>query len=205
MDTLTYFFAAFIISALGSIPMGLITLTIVQRTLESGKKAGRMLSLGATLPEFIYTYIALVGLTFFRESIAVNHYIQIGATIVFFGFACFFFFKKNQEFKIEKEETKYDYFDFGRGVLIATMNLLIIPFWVLIGAWLSTYDMAFDTTYRIFIFSLGSALGALVIFLAYAELGEFILQRMAKIVLYTNKIVASVFFALGVYQLTQLI
>lgn len=69
MNITLYFVTTFIISALGSLLVGLITLMITQRTMEASKKAGYMLSFGATLIEFVYTYIALYGLIFFQGSV----------------------------------------------------------------------------------------------------------------------------------------
>jgi len=45
MDLAKYFIIAFILSALGTIPIGLITLTIAQKTIEKGKSAGWQISL----------------------------------------------------------------------------------------------------------------------------------------------------------------
>ena len=112
------------------------------------------------------------------------------------------FFKESQPPTAPTE--KYDYFDFGRGFIVATMNVLIIPFWLFIALWLANYDMTFDNQTNIIVFSIGSALGALAVFIGYAELGQYILARIGKIVKYTNKIVGVVFVVLGIYQLTQL-
>ena len=203
MNIALYFIISFVISAIGSLPTGLITLTIMQRTLEAGKKAGYMLSFGATVMEFVYTYIALYGLTFFQESVATNYYMQVFATVVFFAFGIYNFFKESKPPAAPTDS--YDYFDFGRGFIVATMNVLIIPFWLFIALWLSgSYDMTFDSQTNIIVFSLGSALGALAVFIGYAELGQYILARIGKIVKYTNKIVGVVFILLGIYQLTQL-
>ena len=202
MNIALYFIISFLISAIGSLPTGLITLTIMQRTLEAGKKAGYMLSFGATVMEFVYTYIALYGLTFFQESVATNYYMQVFATVVFLGFGFYNFFKESKPPTTPSND--YDYFDFGRGFLVATMNVLIIPFWLFIALWLANYEMTFDNQTNIMVFSIGSALGALAVFIGYAELGHYILARIGKIVKYTNKIVGVVFVVLGIYQLTQL-
>ncbi len=202
MSLILYFLISFIISAIGSLPTGLITLTVMQRTVDAGKKAGYMLSYGATVIEFIYTYIALYGLTFFQESVATNYYMQVFATVVFFGFGIYNFFKATKPPAAPSE--KYDYFDFGRGIIVAAMNVLIIPFWLFIALWLSSYDMTFDSQANIIVFSLGSALGALAVFIGYAELGHYILARIGKIVQYTDKVVGVVFVILGIYQLGQL-
>jgi len=202
MNIALYFIISFIISALGSLPTGLITLTVMQRAVDAGKKAGYMLSFGATVMEFVYTYIALYGLTFFQENVATNYYLQVFATVVFFAFGAYNLSKESKP--PAKPNKKYDYFDFGRGILVAAMNVLIIPFWLFIAIWLSSYDMRFDTQTNIITFSIGSALGALVVFIGYAELGRFIIGRIGKIVKYTDKVVGIVFLILGVYQVTQL-
>ncbi len=175
----------------------------MQRAVDAGKKAGYMLSFGATVMEFVYTYIALYGLTFFQESVATNYYMQVFATVVFFGFGLYNFFKESKPPTAPSND--YDYFDFGRGFLVAAMNILIIPFWLFIAIWLGNYDMTFDTQSTIIVFSIGSALGALAVFIGYAELGHFIIGRIGKIVKYTDKIIGVVFVILGLYQLTQLV
>ena len=58
MELVKYFIIAFFLSALGTIPIGLITLTIAQKTLEKGKVAGWQIAMGATVIEFVYTLIA---------------------------------------------------------------------------------------------------------------------------------------------------
>lgn len=203
MSIALYFFISFIISALGSLPTGLITLTIMQRTVKAGKKAGYMLSFGATIMEFIYTYVALYGLNFFQESVATNLYLKVFATIVFFGFGLYNLLKKSEP-PVPPKGT-YDYFDFGRGILVASMNVLIIPFWLFIALWLGGYGFTFESQTKIVIFSLASALGALVVFIGYAELGHYILNRIGKVVKYTNKAVGIVFILLGIYQLIELL
>lgn len=202
MQIALYFIISFVISALGSLPTGLITLTVMQRAVDAGKKAGYMLSFGATIIEFVYTYIALYGLTFFQESVATSYYLQAFATAVFFAFGAYNLLKESTP--PAAPSNAYDYFDFGRGILVATMNVLIIPFWLFIALWLSSYNMTFDTQTNIIVFSIGSALGALVVFIGYAELGHFILGRIGKIIKYTDKVVGVVFLILGVYQVTQL-
>jgi threonine/homoserine/homoserine lactone efflux protein len=201
MNLFFCFVIAFIISALSSFPTGLVTLNVMQRTKDAGKKAGYMFSLGALVMEFVYTYIALFGLQFFQENVATNFYMQVFATLVFFGFGFYNLFKKQKE--LELDQGKVDYFDFGRGVLVTSMNVLIIPFWLFIAHWLSTYDLFFDTPILLMVFSIGSALGAFVVFILYVELTHFILGRIGKVVQYTDKLVGIIFFILGIYQVIQ--
>ncbi|MFT5168429.1 MAG: threonine/homoserine/homoserine lactone efflux protein [Saprospiraceae bacterium] len=201
MSLYAYFITAFLLSALGSVPVGIITLTIMKRTIEASKQAGLMIALGATIPEFIYTYVALYSFDFLNDNIEINQNIQIATIIVFFSLAIYYLLKKVVAPKMINP--KDNYFDFFRGVLVAFMNLLVLPFWVFIALWLKSYEFYFSTQSQMLTFSLGSALGALVIFLAYVQLGVFIIKKKNTIILYTNKIVGVIFLSLSFYQLIQ--
>lgn len=202
MDLLYYFFVSFIISFLGSLPIGLISLTVVQRTIAKGKHAGLMIAAGATIMEFVYTFIALKSLDLFAENLELGNYIKIISTIVFFIIGAYYFFKQPTE--VSKPTKAYDYFDFLRGFIVGLMNLLIVPFWIFIGIWLQSNGMVFDNNVCIANFSTGSALGAFLAFLLYIWSSGLIGNRLNKINAYTNKIFGLLFFGLGVFQLIQL-
>lgn len=202
MEALVYFFTAFGLSALGSIPPGLITLTIMQRTIHAGRKAGLMVALGASIPEFVYAYVAMISLRFFQENIAIEQGIQGFATVVFLALGSYYLLKESKPPQLEVSPQK-NRRNFIQGLWSGVVNMLIIPFWIFIGSWLSTYDFVFSDSFLVVVFSLGAALGAFVVFLMYAELGNFLLRRLGDIVRYTNKAVGLIFLGLGFYQLIQ--
>lgn len=202
MTLLSYFLVAFLLSAVGTIPIGIITLTIMQRTLEAGKKAGMAVAFGATIPEFFYTFIALFGLDFLNNE-AIQQHIKTVAVFIFFALAIYYFFKKTKPITLDKH--KGNRRDMGRGFLAGMMNMLIIPFWILVGIWLQSYDYQLNTHTQLITFSIGAALGALFIFWLYVLLGSYILRRIGSFIQYTNRVIACFFLALGVYQLVQLL
>ncbi len=202
MDLIYYFFIALILSLLGSLPIGIITLTIIQKTIEKGNQSGLMISLGATIMEFVYTYIALISLDLFTKNLAIGNYIKIFAIVIFFLLGTYYFFKKTSP-KL-KQTSEYDYFDFLRGFVVGLMNMLIIPFWIFLGIWLKSNGMAFDDHTCILIFSLGAAIGAFLAFLAYIWFSGFISKKVKTINQYTNKVVGVLFLGLGVFQLIQM-
>ncbi len=174
----------------------------MQRSVAKGKRAGLMIAAGATIMEFVYTFIALKSLDLFAENIEWDSYIKIISTIVFFVLGAYYFFKQPTE--VSKPTSSYDYFDFFRGFMVGFMNLLIVPFWIFIGVWLQSNGMEFiDNTY-IVNFSLGSAIGAFLAFLLYIWFSGLIEDRLNQINKYTNKIFGLLFIALGIFQLTQL-
>jgi threonine/homoserine/homoserine lactone efflux protein len=202
MNLVAYFFIAFVLSALGSMPVGMITLKIAEKTIHDGYRSGVMVSLGATTIEFLYTYIAIASMDFFIQNVGLNLYINLIAMTVFFALAFYHLFKKTSQILESKGE--YKTFDFIKGILLASMNMLIIPFWIFLVVWLKNYGFEFSTITQILVFSIGSALGALVIFILYSRLGKLVVNKIQKVSYYTNRTVGVLFLLLAMYQLTQL-
>ncbi len=203
MSLLIYFTIALILSFLGSLPIGLITLTISQKTIEKGRKSGLLIASGALIMEFVYTYIALISLDIFTENTAIGNYIKTFATIVFFALGFYYLFKKSRTQNISAKD--YDYFDFLRGIIVGMMNMLIIPYWIFFGLWLEANHLQFDRQACIIIFSAGAAIGAFIAFWLYILLSEFIIKKTKIIHRYTNKAVGILMLGLGVTQLIRLL
>lgn len=204
MSLLVEFAAPFVISALGSMPTGMITLTIVQKSISKGKQAAYLMAFGATIPEFIYTRIAIWCSTHLQLTENIRWYIELTAIFIFLGLA-WFFYTKEEQFEDQQLTKKGARNNFSQGVIIASLNVLIIPFWVGILLWLKTYDMTVQGTRAIALFSLSSALGALVVFLAYAELGAYLVKRIAQIARIANRVIALVFLVLAIVFTVRLL
>lgn len=202
MNLISYFFVALFLSFIGSLPIGLITLTITQKTIEKGKRSGLLISLGATIMEFGYTYLALISLDFLTKNIEVGSYIKIFAIVLFMVLGIYYFFKKPSP-KL-KQTKAYDYFDFLRGAIVGLMNVLIFPFWIFLGIWLESNGMFFESQTSIITFSFGATIGAFLAFLVYIWFSGVIEKKVAIINQYTNKVVGAIFLGLGVFQLINL-
>jgi len=203
MILLKYFTIAFILSALGTIPIGLITLTISQRTIEQGKSVGRKIALGATVVEFTYTIIALYGLNVIPVNAVWTKYIEIGTIFLFLLLGIYYLRKpslQNLELKPARQGLH-----FLQGIGIGMMNMLIVPFWLVVGLWLQSNGLAFDQNLPIVIFSFGAALGALLIFIVYIEGSVLLLNKSKAIATYSNKVIGSLFIILVLFQIIRLL
>lgn len=202
MTLLKYFIIAFLLSALGTIPIGLITLTIAQKTITKGKQAGWQVALGATIMEFIYTLIALYGLDALSVENSWNTYLKMGTSLLFLILGIHYLSKSSSELK--KANDSNQRIDFLQGIGVGMMNVLIVPFWLVLGLWLQSNGLAFEQHKELFSFSIGAALGALLIFGVYIEGSLLLLGKSQKITKYTNKIIGSLFLGLALFQLSQL-
>jgi len=203
MDIVYYLVASVVISFLGTLPIGLITLTIAQRTITQGKNAGMKVALGATIMEFVYTFIAVKALDFFNENVQLNQSIKIASAILFLMVGLYLLFKKpKKEIEIKGKES---YKNFIAGLIVGTMNFLIVPFWIFFGLLLESYGMVFENYSKLVVFSIGSALGALLGFILYIWFSALIKEKLTAVTKYTNKIFGILFLILSLVQFLQLI
>jgi len=203
MSLIIYFLVALGLSFAGSLPIGLISLTITQKTIEKGRRSGLLIASGAMVMEFGYTYLALISLELFSQNLDLGSYIKIFATVLFLILGVYYFFKKpSSELKKTK---KYDYFDFLRGVVVGFMNVLILPYWIFVGMWLESNGLLFTNQTDIITFSVGATFGAFLAFLAYIWFSKLIKDKIQTINQYTNKVVGVLFLGLGVFQLVNLL
>ncbi|MEO0775530.1 MAG: LysE family transporter [Bacteroidota bacterium] len=201
MSLFLYFWIAFGLSFIGSLPIGLITLNIVQRSIQKGKPAGMMMALGATVMECIYPYVALLSLDTLVENVVFDQSIQIVGTLVFFGMGVYYLRKESRP---PLPVAQYDRRDFFRGVVVATMNVLVVPFWIFLALWLEANGIALKGQAVLVVFSLGAGLGALLAFGAYVWLSGWIMQRLVLINRYLDRVIGGIFLLLGLIQLLQL-
>lgn len=196
---------ALFISFVGTLPPGLITLTITQTTIEEGKKAAWLTSLGATIPEFIYTYIALIGANFLLQNEAIGYYIQVASAVLFLTLGVYFWLAKpkvkGEKASVDANHGKF----FQRGLAAGFFNFLIVPFWLFVVVWLRSNGYVVEGHLTYALFSLAGALGAFGAFLLYIELGGWIVKKFASTERYFNRGIGTVFLVLALYQVYEVL
>jgi len=204
MHSVYYFFTAFGLSALGALPVGLINLSLANRTIERGRKAGVAASFGAMLVEFVYTFVAVYFIDFLLKNETVSQSIKIISGIVLLVFGIYYLSKKKSKAtKVEVKKSGARNLFFGMG--IAGINMLIIPYWIFIGAWLKSNGFVFDQLLDIILIAAGSACGAMAVFLGYVWLGTYVVGKLDRVAHYTNKVIGVLFLFLAGVQMVRLI
>ncbi len=196
------FIVALVLSFIGSMPTGLITLSIIQRTVEKGIKSGLMVSLGAVIPEFIYTAVALFMMQALAGDIPYNRWIQGGSAALFLFLGIYYFVKKPVQ---RTAVGPHIYRDFVRGVVVGFLNMLIVPYWVFVVAWLQGNGYPLEAKGSIWIFSAGAALGAWMVFVLYTYGSQYLADRIGAVRQYTNKGVGAIFLGLALLQIVKMV
>lgn len=112
-----------VISFLGSIPVEILNITIVQVALQKGLKSAFCFALACALVELVYSYIAvrmtqavidLGGYTFFFEFFSA---------VLFLGAGVYYIQRKTPQ-QGEQKLTK----SFNQGLMLSIINIVAVPF-----------------------------------------------------------------------------
>ncbi len=186
------------LSLLGSLPPGLISLSVAQTAIRRGMLAALLLAAGAAGTEFFQAWAAVSMSDWLLGRPEVQRMFHWAAMPVFFGLAFYLLFwskgKPAQGRVAEVSTTK----QLGKGVLLSAFNLLAIPYWFVYcgslrvsGLWLE------DTLLATMIFSAGVTAGTMAALALYAWLGKLLVQRSESVARQADRFVGLMFLVLG--------
>lgn len=200
------FFFGFVLSLVGSLPPGLISLTVAQTAIVRGLKPALAVAVGAAAAEFFQALLAVVAADWFLRHPSVERFFQWGAACVFLILAIhllFFAQTKVPEAHLSRYHSLSRHF--LKGVVVSAFNLLAIPYWFVYCAWLRSNGWWQDGKVATALFATGVVFGTLLTLGGYALLGQWIRQRAEKIALYANRMVGVIFLGLGLKTLVTLV
>lgn len=203
MSFIIHFLLGFAFSFIGSIPFGMINLTVVDTTIQKGLRAGIILASGAALVEFFQAIIAVKFTHIFLENPPITQAIHWLAIPIFWGLAIYHFQASKKESSFQSSEKSFS--PFYKGVFISSLNMLAIPYWVFYASYFGSIGWLSSKNVMILFFCIGIALGAFTLFVIFAKLSSLVIHKMTKISSTTNQVLSFLFLVFGVYQLIRMI
>ncbi|ALM20810.1 lysine exporter protein (LYSE/YGGA) [Nonlabens sp. MIC269] len=170
MDSFWHFVFGFSVGFIGVIPPGLLNLTAAKISVNQGRRAAVLFCVGASLVVVAQVYVGV----FFSKLLTDNQQVLIAlerfAIIAFFALSIFFFIKARLDTATEvKAVEKSGYKLLGHGIILSTLNVFPIPFYIGFSSFLADRDLfKFESpTAHFFIF--GACLGTFLMLLAYVK------------------------------------
>ncbi|MBL7828733.1 MAG: LysE family transporter [Saprospiraceae bacterium] len=197
--------AGFVLSLLGSLPPGLISLTVSYTAIGMGVLAATMVAAGAAFAEFFQAWLAVVLSDWFLSNPGVSAVFEWVAVVVFSVLAIFMLFfaqppKKPGEIKMANWPVY-----FLRGVLISAFNLLAVPYWFTYCGWLRVEGIWQEGLTCTLVFSLGVSLGTMFAMGIYIWLSTLIVSRAHQVARYANRLIGLIFVFLALKTLINLL
>jgi len=200
--------AGFVLSLFGSLPPGLISLSVAQTSILRGKQAAVAVTLGAAFAEFFQAWAAVALTDWFLSHPNAEKGFQWAALPVFLGIGLHLvFFAKPPKPPKSPEELSAGSFrrQFLKGLILSVFNLLAIPYWFVYCGWLRVEGWWQDGLLSTLIFALGVSLGTVFALGLYVWLGQMLLNNSKDVARYANRVIGLIFLGLGLKVLMGLI
>ncbi len=201
MPYLLHIALGFVMAFFSLIPPGMLNMTAVRTTIEKNRNEGVWFSLGAALVVIPQAFIALVFARYFSDHPEIVQRLQVAGIVVLLFLSVVFFFQARKKFK--GEGTKRKGKSFWIGILMSMMNMLAIPFYLVLSSVLENRGLLNTEQPYINLFVSGVFLGAFTLFFMYVLFAQIIEKRAQFIARNINYILSLLFFVLGILTLIK--
>jgi threonine/homoserine/homoserine lactone efflux protein len=187
-------------SFLGTLPLGMLNLTILQLALANRQQQAVAFSLGATLIEFVQIGITLLGMNVLLAVPLLSQAISVISIpiLLYLGYQNF---QKKEETEGLKLTSKSA---FWQGILLGFANVVVYPFWLLWGNVFVQNDWLTPTPEAYFYFSFAAAIGTFGAFLFFILLGKILWKRLSRVQKMIDKLIGYTFFGFAAFQFFKL-
>ncbi len=188
-----------VLSFVGSLQPGPVNIGVVYYALLGQKKPAILLALGGSLPEVLYTAIAIKSLVFSKQMDQYLSVFSATASVVFVVLGVYIIFAKSAQQKVENFGGKGA---FWLGLSLGSLNPQLILFWAGI-AWyihLNFESLKLLENINLILASLGAGFGAFLLHIFYFGLIQK--YEQAKVLKwikeYPQKVIGTIYFLMGV-------
>lgn len=199
MEVLSTFAIAFFFSFIGTIPPGTLNLAIIQLGLDHRIHTAWRMALAAALIEYPYAWVAIAFQEFITRSLEVTDTFQLvtGLVMIVLGVLNLWY----SSAKPSKLSQQIQASGFRKGIVLALLNPLAIPFWIAMTAYNKSQGwIDLSTQVEVHAYLLGVSAGTLTLFMLFAYLARMIVSQFkTKSIL--RKIPGILLILLGIYSL----
>lgn len=191
------FLIGFTASFIGSLPVGMLNLTIMDISLHRGQKQVLFFSSGAATVEFFQAFVGVYFSSWFLMNPKITLFFEVMVIPLFLTLSIVYFLKEKTDSDSKRIKKGSE---FGKGLWLSFINPLPIPFWIFYATYFHAEHWIRLDTPSILTFVLGITFGTFLALLLFGRLSNLIAVRIKKINLWINKIIGSAFFILFLYQ-----
>lgn len=198
MQNLKNIFVGFLISFIGSIPLGYLNVIGFEIYKKQGLQPTFFYLFGVILIEFFVIYFTLLFAHTLAKNKKLTRFIEGFSVVFMFILAGVFYFSSNSNSDFS---TSFKYSPFVLGIVLSGLNFIQIPFWTAWNLYLLNGNYIKISNTRKYFYVLGTLIGTflgmlvLILSLHYFTANvDFMAKYLVKI------IIPAVFLGLGIFQ-----
>ncbi len=180
---------------------GMLNMTAVRTKIEKDQRSALLFALGAAIVVIPQVYIALAFANYFVKNPEVIENLTLAGIVVLFILSVVFFFQARKKFKGEGKKEKGNFLLMG--MLMSSVNMLVIPYYLVLSSVLEAKGLLAMKQPFISIFVAGVFLGALALFTVYVLFASVIEKKAQFIAKNINYILSLLFLILGILTLIK--
>lgn len=197
------FLIGFGVSYLFSLPPGMISLNVLQTTIQKGLLSAFWLALAAVLIESVQAFVGVKfsewinqheNLKLGLEMFVIPVFLALGVGNVVVGVKTI---RNKHKASLQPKKTIGS---FWKGLIVSALNPVAIPFWVVWATGISEKNLLVMETSHILVFVFGTTLGTLACLMTYAVLSAVIAKRIHAVKIWMNIIIGVLFIGLAIAQ-----
>lgn len=199
-DAVSIFIIAFLFSFVGTIPPGTLNLAIVQLGLRHQIAAAWRMAVTAAVIEYPYAWIAVEFQDILGRSTAFTGNLQLLSASVMILLGVLNLWSSAKPSKLAK---RFEASGFRKGVVLAVLNPMAIPYWTVMTTYLQGNGWVdLSDNIRVHAYLAGVSAGTLVLFVLLAYLAQKVVSYF-RTDGYLGKLPGLILILLGCYALVE--
>lgn len=204
MEVLTHILSGIVVGFIGFLPIGMINLTVADSAVREGFGNALQVALGASVIGFLQALVSVECSSYIMMNPDIERILNWASIPVLIGSGFYFLYGKRD--KTTSELKKRSSRGIVKGMIVSTMNVIAIPYWLFYSVYLAgTGLIDLSTNLLIVLMSLGGGIGMFLAFYLYAYLGVFAKKKVNMFKQNTNKAISVVMFLLGAIQIYRVL
>lgn len=200
------FFLGFMLSFLGQLPLGTMSITATQISVQENFSNAWEYALGVALVEMIYLRLVLSGLQWIMKHRLFFSMLNWLTLVFFLGLGIWSFVAAQQQDADKKALLLNNGLNrFFLGVSMSALNPAQIPFWFIWSGYFMDAGWLFTDLASFNFFTIGCGLGTLLGLALYMYGGNFLVTKMKTSNRTLNKIMGVIFILAACAQLYRLL
>ena len=176
MEMLSTFAIAFVFSFIGTIPPGTLNLTIIQLGLNRRTDVAWRMAFAAAIIEYPYAWVAVEFQEYLSQSIGISNDFHLVSGLVMVLLGVLILWSSTRPSKFTK---RFDESGFRKGIILALLNPLAIPFWMAMTAYLKGHDwIDLSDQLEIHAYLIGVSTGTVALFMLFAYLARMVVSYL---------------------------
>ncbi|MGM0635239.1 MAG: LysE family translocator [Bacteroidota bacterium] len=203
MELYQTFFLVLGAAFIGVVPPGLVNMSVAKTCVEKSKREAFFMAAGASLVVFFQALLAVQMARFILRNPYWHNMLLRTAVVILLILALYFFFSAQKSDTIIKDFKKSSGKSFFKGILVSVLNVLPIPYFVILSSLIAPKGEMDFTKTTVFWFSIAAGTGTFIALYLYIFSADKIFDKSVKFKKYSNYVLSGLMFLLVIITLIR--